>query len=331
LGKIVDGKVAVVTGAGRGIGRGHALALAEQGAKVIVNDVGLAADGSGASKEPADNVVQEIKQLGGSAVANYDSVATPEGGQGIINTAIDKFGRLDILVNNAGLMRDKMIFNMTDEEWDMCIKVNMYGVFYCTRAACKVMREQKYGRIITTSSISGLGAIGQSNYAAAKEGIVGFSRTVAKDMLKYGVTCNVIRPRAGTRMTITDELYQARRKAYGDDEALKWKHTVENNMPEDVAPFVVYLASEQAGNISACVFDVFHNYIGLYDDPPGVKKSLMKEEGRWLPEELIELMPKTLAAGLEAPPNWAPKKVTTDAQGWEWASGKLKEVPAVFM
>ena len=209
MGDRLKGKVAVVTGAGRGLGRCHALALAAEGAKVVINDLGGAVDGTGADKSPADEVVAEIKKMGGEAVANYDSVATMEGGEKIIKAAIDNFGRLDILVNNAGVLRDRMIFNMTEEEWDTVISVHLKGHFACTKHACIIFRQQRSGRIINTSSEAGLGNMGQANYSAAKEGIVGFTRTVARDMGRYGVTCNAIRPRAATRMTVTPELQAA--------------------------------------------------------------------------------------------------------------------------
>jgi NAD(P)-dependent dehydrogenase (short-subunit alcohol dehydrogenase family) len=199
MGERLKGKVAVITGAGRGIGRGHALLFAAEGAKVVVNDLGGAADGSGASKGPADEVVDEIKKAGGEAVASYESVSTPEGGEKIIKAAIDNFGRLDIVVNNAGVLRDRMVFNMTEEEWDTVMKVHLYGTFNCSKPACVIFRQQRSGRIVNTSSTSGLGNRGQANYAAAKEGITGFTRTLARDMGRYGVTCNAIRPAAATR------------------------------------------------------------------------------------------------------------------------------------
>ena len=174
MGQRLKGKVAIVTGAGRGLGRAEALLLASEGAKLVVNDLGGARDGAGGAHSPADTVVKEIKDKGGEAVANYDSVATAEGGENIIKAATSAFGRLDILVNNAGILRDRMIFNMTPEEWDLVMKVHLYGTFNCTRPACVVMKQQKSGRIINTSSESGLGAVGQANYSAAKEGIVGF-------------------------------------------------------------------------------------------------------------------------------------------------------------
>ena len=163
MGDYLKDKVAVVTGSGRGIGRGIAILMAQEGAKVVVNDLGGGPDGTGGDQAPSDDVVAEIKAKGGEAVANYDSVASPEGGENIIKTAIDSFGRLDILVNNAGILRDRMGFNMSDEEWDGVLKVHLYGTFYCTRTACRIFRTQKSGRIINFSSTSGLGNLGQTN------------------------------------------------------------------------------------------------------------------------------------------------------------------------
>ena len=212
MGNRLKDRVAVVTGAGRGIGRAEALALAAEGAKLVVNDLGVATDGSGSSQTPAEEVCQEIRKMGGEAYPNYDSVATQEGGENIIKTAIDKFGKIDILVNNAGILRDRMLFNMAEEEWDIIMKVHLYGTFHCTRPASVYMRQQRWGRIINTSSISGLGNVGQANYSAAKEGIVGFTRTAALDLGKYGITVNAIRPNAATRMTLTDDVKNSMRK-----------------------------------------------------------------------------------------------------------------------
>jgi len=217
MGDRLKGKVAVITGGGRGIGRAEALLFAEEGARVVVNDLGSEPDGSGKSTSPADDVVKEIKDKGGEAVANYNDVSSTEGGENIIKTALDAFGRLDVLVNNAGLYRDRMIFKMSPEEWDIVLKVDLYGVYNCTRPACMIFREQRSGRIINTSSEAGLGNMGQANYSAAKEGVIGFTRTVARDMGKYGVTCNAVRPRAATRITDLPELRAAidRAKAEG--------------------------------------------------------------------------------------------------------------------
>ena len=298
MGELLKGKVAVVTGAGKGLGRAEAIALAAQGAKVVVNDLGAATDGSGTSLGPADDVVAEIKNTGGQAVPSYASVAVVDGAESIIKTAVDSFSRLDILVNNAGFNRDRMIYNTSDEEWESVIKTNLSGTFYCTRAACKVMRQQNYGRIINTSSHAGLGNMGQANYGAAKEGIVGFTRTVARDMQRYGVTCNVIRPVAGTRgfieMVRDKGLKEAWVKMWGAELAeRRLKQMLELNQPEDVAGLVVYLASEKADNVNGCVFEVWHGHIGIYVDPPPVEQVLWKD-GRWTVEELMETMPSTL-------------------------------------
>jgi NAD(P)-dependent dehydrogenase (short-subunit alcohol dehydrogenase family) len=296
--ELLKGKVAVVTGAGKGLGRAEAVALAIQGAKVVVNDLGAASDGSGLSKTPADEVVAAIKKSGGVAVPSYVSVADVQGAESIIKTAVDTFGRIDVLVNNAGFNRDRMIYNTTDEEWDSVIKVNLSGTFYCTRAACRVMKQQSYGRIINTSSHAGLGNMGQANYGAAKEGVVGLTRTVARDMQRYGVTCNVIRPVAGTRgfieMVQEKGLKEAWTKMWGAELAeRRVKQMLEMNRPEDVAGLVVYLASEKAANVNGCVFEVWHGHIGIYIDPPPVEQVLSKE-GTWTPEELVDAMPATL-------------------------------------
>jgi NAD(P)-dependent dehydrogenase (short-subunit alcohol dehydrogenase family) len=298
MGELLKGKVAVVTGAGKGLGRAEALELAKQGANVVVNDLGAATDGSGISRGPADEVVAEIKKAGGQAAASYASVGVVDGAESIIKTAIENFGRLDILVNNAGFNRDRMIYNTTDEEWDSVIQVNLSGTFYCTRAACRVMRQQGYGRIINTSSHAGLGNMGQANYSAAKEGIVGLTRTVARDMARYGVTCNVIRPVAGTRgfveMLKEKGLKDAWVKMWGAELAeRRLKQMLELNQPEDVAALVVYLSTPQADNVNGCCFEVWHGHIGIYVDPPPVEQVLWKD-GRFTVEQLVETIPGTL-------------------------------------
>jgi len=297
--KILERKVAVVTGAGRGIGRAEALALAAAGAKVVVNDLGGAIDGVGASASPANEVVAEIKKLGGEAVANYETVATPAGGESIINTAIGKFGRLDILVNNAGIIRDRMVFNMSEEEWDLVIKVHLYGHFHCTKPACIFFKQQKSGRIINTSSIAGLGNVGQANYSAAKEGIVGFTRTVARDMARYGVTCNAIRPNAATRLVDRPELKAALEKAKAEGLPPPKGAAMEDLQelkPEAIAPLVVYLASDEASYLNGCTFWVGGGKIGVYSQPE-VVSSIIKD-GIWTLDELIKLMPKAIPESL---------------------------------
>jgi NAD(P)-dependent dehydrogenase (short-subunit alcohol dehydrogenase family) len=298
MGELLKGKIAVVTGAGKGLGRAEAIGLAAQGARVVVNDLGANIDGSGASSSPADEVVAEIKKAGGEAVPSFASVATVDGAESIIKTALDSFGGIDVLVNNAGFTIDRMVYNATDEEWDAVIKTNLYGTFYCTRAACRFMRKQGYGRIVNTSSHSGLGNMGQVSYSSAKEGIVGLTRTVARDMGRYGVTCNAIRPVAGTRgireLVEKKGLREAWGKVFGQEEADKRiKRMLEVNLPEDVANLVIYLASEKADNVNGCIFEVWHGHVGIYNDLPPVEKVLEKE-GRWTPEELAGAMPQTL-------------------------------------
>jgi len=304
MGDRLKDKVAIVTGAGRGIGRGEALALASEGAKVVVNDLGGTSDGTGGSASPADEVVAEIKKAGGEAVANYDSVTTIQGGENIVKTAVDTFGKLDILVNNAGILRDKMVFNMTEEEWDLVIKVHLYGHFFTTKHACVLFRQQRSGRIINTSSIAGLGGtFGQANYGAAKEGIVGLTRQVSRDMGRYGVTCNAIRPNAGTRLTLSDELKQAWERA-GMGAAIE---RMEQMKPEDVAPLVVWLASDDSANINGRVFFIETGRVALYSEP--VEEKALVKVGPWTIDELFNCMPTTLAAGVVNPsPPQQPKQ-----------------------
>jgi len=299
---LLDGKVVVITGSGRGLGRAEALLFASEGAKVVVNDLGGGADGAGAASVPADEVVAEIKKMGGQAVANYDSVSTWKGGENIIKAAVDAFGKIDILVNNAGILRDRMIFNMTEDEWDIIQKVHMYGHFYCTRHACSYFRQQRSGRIINTSSQAGLGNMGQANYSAAKEGIVGFTRTVAMDMSKYGVTCNCIRPIAATRLTLSPELQAAMEKKAKESSGglgLDIGAELKKMAPEHIAPLVVYLATDAAANINGRTFFVGGGEVGLYSEP-AVISSIFKD-GIWSVQELVDLMPKSLAKGF-APP-----------------------------
>lgn len=289
MAKRLAGKVAVVTGAGRGIGRGEALALASEGAQVVVNDLGGAVDGSGAAHSPADEVVAEIKKLGGEAVANYDSVATIKGGENIVKTATDNFGKVDILVNSAGILRDRMLFNMIEEDWDTVLKAHLYGHFYTIKAVSPLFRQQKYGRIINTSSVAGLNATtyGQVNYGTAKEGIVGLTRKVARDMGRYGVTCNCIRPNAGTRLTLSDEMKKARPEAMARFEQMK---------PEGIAPLVVWLASDDAANVNGRTFFVERGRIGLYSEPI-LEKQLVKDGG-WTIDELFKFIPVTMTKEL---------------------------------
>ncbi len=299
IGNKLRGRVAVVTGSGQGIGRAEALALASQGASLVVNDIGVSTYGTGTSHSPADDVCREIRELGGEAVPSYESVATPEGGKSIIQTAIDTYGKIDILVNNAGFIRDRMIFNMTTEEWDIVIKVHLYGTFHCTQPASVHMREQRWGRIINTSSIAGLGNMGQANYSAAKEGIVGFTRTVAQDLGKYGITCNAIRPMAATRHTVTAELRTSISKKMAnmgitdETEINKLFDSLFSSRPEQVALFTVYLATEEAAYINGRTFFINGNNVGLYTDPQ-ITSQINKNQGLWSLNELLKIVPEQL-------------------------------------
>src|SRR5271168_3628497 len=247
MGKL-DGKVAAVTGGGRGIGRGVAKLLAAQGAAVVVNDLGVTGAGQKETQSPADDVVMEIKAAGGKAASNHMDIATVEGGEGLVDQAIKEFGQLDILVNVAGILRDRMIFNMSEQEWDDVIRVHLKGTFNTSKFAAihwrSVRDASAQNRIINFTSVSGLhGAPGQPNYAAAKMGIVGLTYSSAHSLAKYGVTVNAISPAAATRMI--DSIPADHRRVRAGD--------VDERSPDNVAPIVAYLASERSGWITGRV------------------------------------------------------------------------------
>ncbi|MBI4634814.1 MAG: SDR family oxidoreductase [Candidatus Rokubacteria bacterium] len=278
-------KVAVVTGAARGIGREIALLLAQHGARVVVNDYGGSEAGAGASRGPADEVVAEIQRAGGQAAANYDSVATMAGGQSIVRTAVDAFGRIDVVVNNAGILRDRMIFNMTEEEWDAVINTHLKGSFAVTRAAAPLMREQKAGRFINMTSTSGLiGNVGQANYAAAKLGIVGLTRVTALDMARYNVTANCVSPFAWTRMIGTIPTETEAQKARVEK--------IKKMSPAHIAPLVAFLASDAAREVSGQVFGVRGKEIMLFGHHRPVMR--VHHADGWTIERLVEMFPGTL-------------------------------------
>ena len=282
---ILKDRVAVVTGAARGIGREIALLMAQLGARVVVNDYGGSEAGQGTTQAPANEVVEEIRKAGGQAVASYDSVATMAGGERIVQTAIDAFGRLDIVVNNAGILRDRMIFNMTEEEWDAVIDTHLKGTFAVTRAAARRMKEQRSGRFVNMTSTSGLvGNIGQANYAAAKLGIVGLTKVVALDMARYNVTANCISPFAWTRMIGTIPTETAAQKARVEK--------IKKMSPAHIAPVAAFLASDAAKDITGQVIGVRGKEIMLF----GHMRPIMRvhhAEG-WTVERLAEMFPGTL-------------------------------------
>ncbi len=302
----LDGKVAVVTGGGRGIGRGVAMLLAAEGAKVVVNDYGVAVDGTQPSSGPAAEVAEEIRAAGGTAVPNFDTVATMEGGEAMIKQALDEFGRLDIVVNVAGILRDRMVFNMTEEEWDAVIAVHLKGHFATTKPASIIMRQQRSGRIITFTSGSGLrGSSGQANYGAAKAGIAGFTRVIARDLGRYGATCNSISPGAQTRMTASvPQSGRDARAARGIATAPMATQARVERAPEQVAPMVAYLATDDAWNINGQIFAVSGGTVSLLYHPTPYRTIF--KEGTWTVDELKRVVPQQLMQSVENPAPPAP-------------------------
>lgn len=285
---MLDGKVAIVTGAGRGIGRGEAILLAAEGARVVVNDVGAGAEGGGRDASPAHDVVDEITAAGGTAVANGDDVASWAGAAALVGQAVDTWGRLDVLVNNVGILRDAMTFNMAEEQWDDVVRVHLKGHFATCHFACVHWRERSKaeggapvgGRIVNTASESGLfGNLGQANYAAAKAGIASMTIVLAREMKKYGVTANVIAPRARTRLTATvggADVFMAAKEGEYD----AWH-------PDNVAPVVAFLASDAADGVSGQCFVVWGSHVYLMEGWHLVH-DLDAGGRRWSPAELAE-------------------------------------------
>jgi len=289
---LCEGRVVIVTGAGRGIGREEALEFAREGARLVVNDVGVARDGTGEDATPAQEVVDEIKSLGGEAVANYDDISDFDGAKRLIGQAVESFGTLDVLVNNAGILRDRMVVNMSIDEWDAVIKVHLRGTFATTHHAANYWRDRsKAGepvdaRIVNTSSSSGIyGNVGQSNYGAAKAGIAAFTVITAMELSRYGVTVNAIAPAALTRMT--EDL--VRWQSEGEDTPV-W----DPRDPSNIAPLVVWLGSEQARDVTGRVFNVRG---GLVSVAEGWVAGPAEDKGaRWQPGELGEVIPRLVAA-----------------------------------
>jgi NAD(P)-dependent dehydrogenase (short-subunit alcohol dehydrogenase family) len=282
---LLDGKTAIVTGAGRGIGRAEATRLAAHGARVVVNDLGVAVDGSASNERPADDVVKEIESGGGEAIASYDDVSTWDGAERLVQSAIERWGRLDIVVNNAGILRDRIIWNMTEEDFDDVVRVHLKSTFCTTRHAAAHWRalhkagEPVYGRIVNTASAAMLGNTGQANYSAAKGAIASMTLTVALETQAMGVTCNAVRPSAATRMTQMVGVETGKQDGF-------------NRMdPAHVGEFVSYLASPAAGWISGQLFAVYGDRIiqtkGWHN-----AESMAKKDAGWTAEELVVAMPK---------------------------------------
>ena len=279
---ICEGRIVIVTGAGRGIGRGHALEFARQGAKVVVNDLGAESDGTGGSSGPAGEVVDAIRSMGGEAVVNGDDVADWAGAQRLVQTAVDTFGGLDVLVNNAGFLRDRMVVSTSEEEWDAVIRVHLKGHFAPTRFAAAYWREQQKngvavdGRVINTSSGAGLmGSVGQGAYSAAKAGIAGLTMVEAAELGRYGVTANAIAPAARTRMT---------EAVFADTMAAPSDDAFDAMAPENIAPLVVWLGSADSSGVTGRVFEVEGGVISVAD---GWQHGPREDKGaRWEPDEV---------------------------------------------
>jgi NAD(P)-dependent dehydrogenase (short-subunit alcohol dehydrogenase family) len=279
IGTMVEGKVVVVTGAGGGIGRDIALAMASQGARVVVNDIGASLAGEGHDAGPALMVVEEIRAAGGTAVANTDSVSEARSAENIVATAVDAFGRIDCVVNNAGILRDRFFHKMSAEEWDAVLKVHLYGAYYMSKAAALHFKEQASGSLIHMTSTSGLiGNLGQANYSAAKLGLTALSKSIALDMQKFNVRSNCIAPFAWSRMIDGIPTETPEQQARVDK--------IKQMTPAKIAPLAVYLASDQAREVNAQVFTVRNNEIFLMSQPRPVR-SVHRSEG-WTPESIAE-------------------------------------------
>lgn len=299
----LNNKVAIITGAGRGIGKEICLYLAKEGARIVVNDLGGDRDGSGGGKI-ADEVVNEIKDLGLEAVANYDSVSTVEGGNNIFNSAMDAFGQADILVNNAGILRDRTLYNMEESDWDLIMEVHLKGHYNCTRPLVRYIRDTNRSdcRIINMSSVSGLfGNFGQVNYGAAKEGIAGFTRSLALEVAKYKCTVNTISPGAATRLTI--DLIEAAGRKYDEND---WTQG-----PEQIAPVIAWLCTDEAKDITSQIIHSQGGILGIMQQPAIIKS--FTTDNLWSLDQLDNLIPELVETRKfhdeEVAEKGAPKKV----------------------
>ncbi len=310
MGNRLEGRVAVITGAGRGIGRGVALQMAEEGAKVVVADFGGNLDGSGNDAVPADSVVKEIRAMGGQAIAHYGDISKFADTQDLVNTTLKEFGRMDIMCHVAGILRDRMIFNMAEEEWDAVLAVHLRGAFNCVRTSVEPMIKQHYGRILLFSSGSGLGSTGQANYSAAKEGMVGFARALSRELGPHGIAVNAIYPGGNTRMTQSvPAAAQQIRAAAG---ILRAGGTQNNPAaapegatprdPENNAPTVTWLCTEAGGAISGHVIGTSGWQASRYSQRKVIRS--IHQPRNWTIDELAKAVPEQLLSGI---PNPAPK------------------------
>lgn len=300
--QMLEGKVVIVTGSGRGIGREMALQMASQGACVVVNDVGVSVSGEADDEDPGREVVEAIRAAGGEAVLSRDSVSEWDSAQRIVQQALDSFGRIDAVVNNAGILRDRIFHQMTPEEFDAVIKVHLYGSFYMSRAAITHFREQKSGAFVHMTSTSGLvGNVGQANYAAAKLGIVGLSKSIALDGARYGVRSNCISPFAWSRMVGSIPA--------ADPEQAARVEKIKSMTPAPIAAMATFLASDAAATVNGQIFTVRKNEVFLMSQPRPIR-SLHRAEG-WTPESLAEHLLPAFA------PSFLPLEVSSSVFGWD--------------
>lgn len=293
---VLEGKVALVTGAGRGIGRGVAMLLAQEGAAVVVNDLGVSLDGQGVDTGPAATVVSEIQAAGGNAVANTNSVADYQAAEGMIQQAVDTFGKIDIVVNVAGILRDRMVFNMTEDEWKAVLNVHLKGTFNISRWASARFREQRSGRMINFSSTSAFGAPGQPNYAAAKAGIIGLTLSCANGLSRYNVTANAILPTGHTRMI--DSIPRAREAVAHTGKLPSELAEGTDRDPANVAPLIAFLASDGAQSVNGHIFGSFGYNVALMSQPKILKT--LRSDHRWTIDELSNLIPSAFGPEIES-------------------------------
>jgi NAD(P)-dependent dehydrogenase (short-subunit alcohol dehydrogenase family) len=296
----LEGKAAVVTGAGRGIGREVAKLLAAEGASVVVNDPGVGRGGETTEERPADDVVAEIRQAGGRASANYDSVADYLKAGLMVKQCVDEFGQIDILVNVAGNLRERMIWNMSEDDFDSVVTVHLKGHWNMAHHAIKYMRQAGHGRIVNFSSDAFKGSVGQCNYSASKAGIIGLTRSIAKETAKFGITANAICPAADTRMTLTDAVKENRRRKFEAGLMTKeqYDRTTIPRGPEYIAPMVAYLCTDEADTINGQVFHVERGRINTYYFGEDFKSLHKGGDGMFTIEELMEDVPQSLMSGI---------------------------------
>ena len=294
----LKGRSAIVTGSGRGIGRDIALLLAKQGAKVVVNDPGLGRGGEATSERPADEVVAEIKKAGGTAIAAYEAVGNYKTDGEMVARCVKEFGSIDLMVNVAGVLRERMIWNMTEEDFDLVINVHLKGMWSMSHHAIKHMRTAGFGRIINFSSDAFLGSVGQCNYSAAKGGIISLSRAIAKESFKNGITCNAICPSADTRMTLTEEVKANRKRKLAAGLMTQEQYDRQNQPrgPEYIAPMIAYLCTNEADYINGQTFHVEKGRIHNYHYGT-INKKLYKdtENGMFTVDELMKKVPEMMA------------------------------------